>query len=280
MPHKFDEGDDGDAYRAEIDLKGPQPRCEGPKLRPFPNRKAAIRFIKRLDDPAIEGPSHVFEAVIARKRYALKIFNIYQGDSLSESDIEMLGLDTLYAHSDPFYNECRAYGRLDESHLNGEVAVRAHGYTTIPATDVHQLGKDFQVDSWEEDAEEHEYNELPFERHIFRAIVKDLIQDDVRWTHKIVKRMKRDLLRMREQGIYPMDLQSRNYKGGLLLDFSSAMTLPHYQLDKCPDRQYERVMEHDLYHFDQMIAKAGVKTWVTAYNKEYLKKLRPRARTG
>ncbi|KAL8762104.1 MAG: hypothetical protein Q9184_001849 [Pyrenodesmia sp. 2 TL-2023] len=277
MPHEVDEGNDSDADLAAIDLKGPQPRCEGPKLRPFQNRKAAIRFIKRLDDPAIEGESHVFEVVIARKRYALKIFNLYPGDSIPESDLEIAGLDTLYAHRDPFYNECRAYGRLDESHMNGKIAVRAYGYTTIPATEVHRLGKDFQVNSWEEDAEEHEYNELPLERGLFRAIVKDLIRDDVRWTHKIVKRMKRDLLRMREQGIYPMDIQSRNYKGGLLLDFGSAMTSPHYRLDTCSDRLYEKVMDHDLYEFDQMIGKAGVKTWVIAYNKEYMKRLRPRS---
>lgn len=73
-----------------------------------------------------------------------------------------------------------------------------------------------------------------------------------------------------------MDIRLRNYKGGLLLDLSSAMTTPHFYLEMCPDRVYEEVMDEDLYHFDQMIKEAGVKTWVTAYNKEYMKKLRPR----
>ncbi|KAL8906226.1 MAG: hypothetical protein Q9207_002148 [Kuettlingeria erythrocarpa] len=281
MPHKLDEGDNGDIDLAAVDLRGPQPRSEGPKLRPFPHRKAGVRFIKRLDDTANGGDSHVFEVVIARKRYALKIFNFYDPnedlDAISESDLEVVGLDTFYAQSDPFYNECRAYGRLDESHLNGKVAVRAYGYTTIAAKEVHRLGKEYQVDDWQEDAEEHEYNELPPERHLFRAIIKDIMQDDVRWTHKTVKRMRQDLLRMRERGIYPMDIVSRNYKGGLLVDFSSAMTTPHFYLKMCPDRQYERVMNTDLYDFDEMIKEARVKTWVIAYNKEYLKKLRPRA---
>lgn len=84
---------------------------------------------------------------------------------------------------------------------------------------------------------------------------------------------------MREQGIFPLDIQSKNYKDGLLVDLSVAMTTPHYYLDMCPDRVYEQVIEHDLYSFDQMVKKAGVKTWVTAYNKEYLKKLRPREST-
>lgn len=200
-------------------------------------------------------------------------------DILSGSDLETVGLDTLCDHSDPFFNECRAYGRLQESYLNGEIAVRAYGYTTIAAKEIHQLGKEFQVDDWKEDAEVHKYLDLPPERYLFRAIVKDFIRDDIQWTHKIIKRMKRDLLRIREQGIYPIDIRSRNYKGGLLVDFGLAMTTPHYYLDTCPDRQYDRVIEHDLYHFDLMIKEAGVKTWVTAYNQEYKKKLRPRDST-
>lgn len=41
--------------------------------------------------------------------------------------------DLLQAYMDPFYNECRAYGRLEEANLNGKVAVRCHGYMTFPA---------------------------------------------------------------------------------------------------------------------------------------------------
>ena len=41
--------------------------------------------------------------------------------------------DILQAHMDPFYNECRAYGRLEEANLNGKVAVRCQGYMTFPA---------------------------------------------------------------------------------------------------------------------------------------------------
>lgn len=73
MLDKIDEGNHGDADLAAVDLRGPQPCCEGPKLRPFPNRRATIKFIKRLDNQAIEGQSHVFEVLIARKQYALKV---------------------------------------------------------------------------------------------------------------------------------------------------------------------------------------------------------------
>lgn len=199
-------------------------------------------------------------------------------DQLTESAVEAVGLDVVHAHTDPFYNECRAYGRLIESGLNGSVAVRAHGYTTIPAQDVHELGEEFQVAEWIQDAEEHQYNDLPSNRQLFRVIVKDLIRDDVRLTHKILNKMRRDLLRMRAQGVYPMDIKLSNYKAGLLVDLSSAMTRPHFFLDTCRESRYERLMKKDLYAFDAMIEKAKVKTWVKANTEDYKEKLRPRGR--
>ena len=52
---------------------------------------------------------------------------------------ESISDDLLQAHMDPFYNECRAYGRLEEANLNGKVAVRCHGYMTFPAEDEEEL---------------------------------------------------------------------------------------------------------------------------------------------
>lgn len=186
-------------------------------------------------------------------------------------------MDTLRAHSDPFYNECRAYGRLMESDLNGRVAVRAHGYTTVTEENVHQLAAIFRTEDLIQDSEEHEINHnIPPYRRMFRAIVKDLIRDDVPLTHKIIKKMRHDLLQIREQGIYPLDIKRSNYRGGLLVDFSSARTEPHFFLESCAESQYESIMSTDLYKFDDMIEKAKVKTWVKANNEEYKRKLRPR----
>ena len=60
--------------------QGLLPRCEGPKLGPFHDRKAAIEFVRLLDDPQVAdsevtegGQSHVFEVLIASRSYALKI---------------------------------------------------------------------------------------------------------------------------------------------------------------------------------------------------------------
>lgn len=73
MPYTINQVDDSDPDLGLINLEGPQPRCEGPKFHPFPNRRATINVIKRLDDPAIQGEAHVFEVSIARKPYALKV---------------------------------------------------------------------------------------------------------------------------------------------------------------------------------------------------------------
>ena len=37
------------------------------------------------------------------------------------------------AQFDPFYSECRAYGRIQENGKNGSVAVCAHGFMSISA---------------------------------------------------------------------------------------------------------------------------------------------------
>ena len=64
-------------------------------------------------------------------------------------------------------------------------------------------------------------------RAVFRAIVEDLVTDDFSLTHRVVKKMKKILLVIREQGIYPIDLKVSNYKRGLLVDFNTAMTEPY-----------------------------------------------------
>lgn len=47
-------------------------------------------------------------------------------------------------------------------------------------------------------------------------------------------------------------------------------------LDMCAESQYERIVNEDLYAFDDMIEKANIKTWVKVNLEEYKEKLRPR----
>lgn len=180
---------------------------------------------------------------------------------------------------DPFFNECRAYGRLIKKNVNGKVAVRCHGYLMIPADREDELKERFGVTTWNRPDEE---DFVPASRREpFRAIVKDLVTEDVPLTAKTAKKMLRDLRRIRKLEVYNMDIQARNYKGELLVDFSVAMTKPHYLFVIKPAWRKEDYQYDDLRSFDHMLDEAGIVTLNRATpNRETLRKLRPRDNKG
>ena len=151
----------------------------------------------------------------------------------------------LHAHSDPFYYECRVYGRLEEKELNGKVAVRCHGYNIpISADKEAQLEREFGVGDWDRPGDE--YDKPVSQRQPFRAIVKDLILKDIPLTAKVADKMLTDLKRIRCVGIYPGDILARNYKAGLLVDFSTARTEPFFLFILLPGIQTRIAENTDL----------------------------------
>ncbi|KAI4212012.1 MAG: hypothetical protein LQ351_005194 [Letrouitia transgressa] len=286
--------------RSHPNNKRPLPWCQGPKLKPFPNRKTDVEFVSLLSDPESNGQSHVFEVKIASGSYALKVvsdplrcpfsrilltkfrnaqFKYFNDESARTglgSLMKRISLDILHAHADPFYNECRAYGKLIEAKLNGKVAVRCYGYLIIPAAVESELWQKFGAREW--NRPEEEYHKPASKRQALRAIVKDLIQQDVPYTKKTLRKMLRDLKQIRDQGIFPSDITARNYKGGLLVDLSVAMTEPHFLFDE-KVRELDRVEAYqgqDLYQFDGMIEDLNLQSWDfrAAPNEEYKAKLR------
>jgi hypothetical protein len=180
---------------------------------------------------------------------------------------------------DPFFNECRAYGRLIDKNVNGKVAVRCYGYLMIPANREDELKERFGVTTWNRPDEED--LKPASRREPFRAIVKDLVTEDVPLTAKIAKRMLLDLRRMRKFEVYNMDIQARNYKGGRLVDFSVAMTTPHYLFVIKPAWRKEDYQYDDLRSFDHMLDEAKIVTLNRATpNREFVSKLRPRNNKG
>lgn len=108
-----------------------------------------------------------------------------------------------------------------------------------------------------------------------RAIVKDFAPGDNTWSPKGVRKMLKDLKRIREQGLYVMDIKADNYKEGLLVDFSIAMTLPHFLFEIKPRHMVRGYMNQDLLGFDEMVEEQKVKTPLRAFrNMETMKKLR------
>ena len=184
-------------------------------------------------------------------------------------------LSLVHAHRDPFYNECRAYGRLEETGLNGKIAARCYGHLILPTKEEDKIN-DFSWGRPEEDLDK-----PASERSPLRAIVKELIGSDVSFTAKEVNKLLRHLRKLRRLGIYNMDIAARNYKGGLLIDFSRAMTEPHYYFDIESLWAVRMEKSLDLVDFDIMMEDEGIKTWVRASpNPAYLRKLRPRPQSS
>ena len=195
--------------------------------------------------------------------------------SMSEEEIAQISIETIRFHSDPFYNECRAYGRLIECGVNGKVAVRCHGHLTVPAAREEELARRFEVYAWDRPKED---SKLPVsKRQPLRAIVKDLITQEQSppLNEKVLAKMRKDLLRMRRLGVHPQDLYLRNYGGGLLLDFSIAITKPHYIFELEEPWSIRALQNDEMQMFQAMMFESGVKTWLRAVrNREYCMKLR------
>ena len=192
---------------------------------------------------------------------------------------EDVPVELLRAHMDPFYCECRAFGKIIKSGLNGKIAVGCHGYLTISATRERELKEKFDIGVWNRPDEEG--LKPASQKQPIRAIVKDLVPDTVPFTQKQVNKIMRDLKKMIRLDIYPRDIQTRNYVGGLLVDMSTAITKPHYLLRIWPKWRVDRLKEADLRSYDTMLKAQKFVTWNRATrNEEYCAKLRSRKRKG
>ena len=98
----------------------------------------------------------------------------------------------------------------------------------------------------------------------------------LRLTAISAKKILRDLKKMRKLGIYPIDVVVRNYKaGGLLINFSIAITKPHCLFVIKPGWWMEMQKMYDLHSFESMMEDEGVVMWERAVpNSKYCKKLR------
>lgn len=145
---------------------------------------------------------------------------------MSRKQIRKTSIKTVRLQTDPFFKECRAYGKLIDRGVNGKVAVRCYGHLAIPAAIEEELAQRFEVYSWNRPIVESRL--MISKRQPLRAIVKDLIQDDIALNESILRRMWKDLRKIRKLGVRPQDVRLRNYGAGLLLDFSIAITKPHW----------------------------------------------------
>ena len=186
----------------------------------------------------------------------------------------MVSDDLLEAHCDPFFRECRAYGRLEEKKLNGKVAARCYGYITIPAQKEKLFQRKFEIYGW--DRPSADCSKPVSERQPLRAIVKELILKDVPLTARVADRILRDMKRMRRCGVYSNDVFPRNYKNGLLVDMGMAITEP-FCLFKIWRGRRKMLNDKELYMWENMVKENQLDTRTRPFrNEEYCEKLRPR----
>ncbi|KAI1121815.1 kinetochore Sim4 complex subunit FTA2-domain-containing protein [Nemania abortiva] len=281
------------------------PPCEGPRLgafKPFDNKIEFIRLLSsHPNDPTLEDNgaihSYVFEVCICKEIYALKIFRFYYAEEeryeISAPLRRNLSNETLAFHSDPFFAECRAYGRINQyyeasSNRNRRkprgkrlkpcdankrpIAVPCYGYIILTAEHEEVLRDKFSITDWDR-SEHEESGQIP--KRPLRALVKQLVASDVSVVNP--HRMLGDLKRLRKLRIFQRDIYARNYKDGLLVDFSVAWTDPHWCLTTLGPNQLRSEKYTDLRMFDKMIERAGIKTIVRATpHSEYCQKLRSR----
>ena len=178
-------------------------------------------------------------------------------------------------HTDPFFAECRAFGRLKESGRE-DLAIKCHGHLTL--TEDECLNLRDQID-W--------IGPVPAElaHRPLRAIVKAVAygEPEPPFEPRMVKGMLRRVRQINALGISITDVHREQFHDDVLLDLSRARTAPHWQFDLTgrywPVDQTHLVAAIDFVRFDRMVedyeAVYGRTIWDRFYtNEAYLARLR------
>ncbi|KAF5724950.1 hypothetical protein FMUND_315 [Fusarium mundagurra] len=150
-------------------------------------------------------------------------------------------LDTVAYYTDPFYAECRAYGRIREAIdinlLQSDVAIASHGFFFLETKDQEALQSrniDLGLNSITINYQRSTIGGLRT-----RAIVKDVVSSKSGNTSTNMSKILGKVVSMNKAGIYRMDIRIDNFRDGRLIDFGSRWTESHALLDSL---SYEAAM--------------------------------------
>ena len=218
--------------------------------------------------------------------------------------------DLLVFHTDPFYAECRAYGRIEEirgtrstnrksSSMRGAIrtgrrkdskaptiAARCYGFLTLSSSSAEGYLEDQGIDLWSEIDPDDDYRIRAIGSPI-RAIVKEYIPSspssfnplllrDYKLMLKSIKYLN-DTCKIIHRGIKP---QAFHDSSGRFVCFSLSWTMgPHCVMDVTAEHITEVFEEGDQVMFDDMAEEAGFARLVRALpDAVYVQKLRSRGR--
>ncbi|KAI3335753.1 kinetochore Sim4 complex subunit FTA2-domain-containing protein [Ustulina deusta] len=235
------------------------PSVEGPKIGPFKlsRSKLNIKFIQEIGEG---GDSWVWKVGIDDNIYALKMRQRFRELGITDER-------AIFHAWDPFSNECRAYGRLKEIGKT-EIAASCYGYLLLNTENNDSLDDaDFTEIEW---AESRDWkHDMEKQKAPVRCLVKEYIESEVSFSREMIPKMLRNLKFLHKYGIVHRDIRETNYREGLLVDFSTSLTVPHYLLDvKLGYNQLEEIYDYEVedgYAFDNMIdewsADNGIQIW-------------------
>ncbi|KAJ4245792.1 hypothetical protein NW762_013916 [Fusarium torreyae] len=243
------------------------PPCDGPKLDLFPYHKSRIQWLERLDnedDEVTSNQGYVFRARIRGQEYAIKVFKFF--DPLTSDHFwgPLLGedtpLDTAAYYTDPFYAECRAYGRIRDAAntraLKPDVAIPCHGFLFLQPRDQEALS-DRNIDLGQDDIDP-DYQRSTIGGLRARAIVKDVASSDSGVHTRSLTKILSRIVSMNRGGIYNMDIRIDNFRDGKLVDFGSSWTEPHACMDNLGRRAVLRSKFADREMFDEMVKEEEI----------------------
>ncbi|KAM5341755.1 hypothetical protein ACJ41O_014786 [Fusarium nematophilum] len=242
------------------------PLCEGPKLHKFQHHASRIQWLDRLDNDQGGGTpteGYVFRAKIKNREYAIKVFKFH--DPMSDDHFwePLIGddtpLETVSYYTDPFYAECRAYGRIREAIKKGklrDVAVPCHGFFFLREQDEKML-QDRNIDL-ELDNVDPDYQRSTIGGFRPRAIVKDLASADTGVDEKRLKKVLLGIIALNRHRIYNMDIRLDNYRDDKIVDFGSSWTEPHILLDALDSEAAYDSRLADRVMFDEMVEEEEI----------------------
>ena len=170
----------------------------------------------------------------------------------------MVPLSDAIFHSDPFYAECRAYGRIKEAQKQ-ELAVPCHGYLFLQERDT-QILREKGVDL--DEALIDKLLQVNGGDTRVRAIVKDFVPGDAGVNAGSVCGILGDIRALNQLGIYIGDVRADNFKAGKCVDFGLSLTEPHWKMELSDEETRWHMEVVDLVRFDEMVKNEGLVTSV------------------
>ncbi|KAI0545829.1 kinetochore Sim4 complex subunit FTA2-domain-containing protein [Xylaria curta] len=248
----------------------PSSLCPPPMIHPFKDQKPSIEWGERLDatpESDSDATNFVFKVKINSEPYVLKVFKFIDPLSaigeLRSQLRETYPLEKLIVYTDPFYAECRAYGRINEAVDRGEIrekiAAKCHGYIFLNADDEKWLtshGIDLGIEILND-----ELRQIVGGGGKPRAIVKDFEiagPDLEKQTPQQIRRSFRSIWQLNQLGIYNRDVRAENFRNGWLVDFDTSYTLPHDIYSTLPPFEVAATRGGDEAKFDEMLEEAGL----------------------